>query len=352
MLAFNPHDGYLYIGSGSDGNSNCDPQNNAQNKQSNLGKILRLQVDSLPYSTAGNPWHGSPSGNDEIWAYGLKNPWRFAIDPVTGVILIGDVGERTWEEIDCQPAGSTGGENYGYKNFEALACPAPAPCPGTAPCLLPGHVPPIRFYGRDGGNCSVISGYVYRGCRMSDLHGTYFYGDYCSSFIKTFRFNESCTIASGPTDLDRTADLTQGTGEFLITSFGQDARGEMHVIYKTGQVFKIVPTLGIMEVSARNAAPLRMGSDGSWSWEDLEETAGHSISSHKVYRADDDPTDTFVCVFEGADSVWSGGDPETPTAGEVFYYLATSLNATGEETRAGTDTDGNPRDVNFGSTCP
>ena len=352
MLAFNPHDGYLYIGSGSDGNSLCDPMNNAQNKLSNLGKILRLNVDSLPYTTTGNPWDGSPAGNDEIWAYGLKNPWRFAIDPVTGVILIGDVGERHWEEVDCQPAGSTGGENYGYKNYEGDECPAPDPCPGTSSCVISNYVGPIRVWDSFSGiDCSVVSGYVYRGCRMSDLHGTYFYADYCASWIRTFRFDETCNITSGATDLDRTADLAAGEGEFLITSFGQDARGEMYVLYRTGHLFKILPTLGIMQVSARNAEPLHMDASGDWRWEDLEETAGHPLTSHKVYRSSN-ASGTFTCVYEGAAPVWSGGDPATPSAGGSFYYLVTSLNSTGEETRGGKQSNGRPRTVDYGSTCP
>jgi hypothetical protein len=95
-----------------------------------------------------------------------------------------------------------------------------------------------------------------------------------------------------------------------------------------------------------------MEANGDWSWEDLEETAGHPLSSHKVYRADDDPTGTFVCVFQGSDNVWTGGDPATPLGGGVYYYLATSLDALGEETRAGSFTDGTPRDVDYNSACP
>jgi len=357
MLAFNPHDGYLYIGSGSDGASNCDPQNNAQNLHSNLGKILRLQVDSLPYSTAGNPWDGSATGNDEIWAYGLRNPWRFTIDPVTGVILIGDVGESIWEEIDCQVPGSTGGENYGWKNFEGHTCPSPSPtCTVPGSCFLPDYEPPVRVYshGENGFSCAVTGGYVYRGCRMSDLHGTYFYAEYCNGFIRTFRFDETCAITSGATDLDRTIDLDPEGALFIsqINSFGLDARGEMYIVDRGGKVFKILPVLSIMQVSARNAEPLRMDADGDWHWEDLGETAGHPITAHKVYRADGDPDGTFVCVFEGSQSVWSGGDPAIPSAAGVFYYLVTSLNDTGEETRAGSHTDGTLRDVDFGSQCP
>jgi len=353
-LVFNPHDGYLYIGSG-DGGGECDPTNNSQNLNSNLGKLLRLNVDSLPYSTAGNPYDGTTAGNDEIWSFGLRNAWRFSIDPVTGVILIGDVGESAWEEVDCQLPDSAGGENYGWKDFEANACPSPSPS-----CTMPGncdleYVAPIRFYSHSEGgfSCSVTGGYVYRGCRMSDLHGTYFYAEYCNNFIRTFRISDTCRITSGSTDLDRSADLDPGPGMFIsqINSFGVDARGEMYVIDRAGEVFKILPTLSIMQTSGVNAAPLGMDADGNWHWENLEETAGHPISSHKVYRSSA-PTGTFFCVYEGAESVWVGGDPNNPVAGNSYYYLVTSLNATGEETRAGSASDGTPRNVNFGSSCP
>jgi hypothetical protein len=351
MLAFNPHDGYLYIGSG-DGGGDCDPADNAQSLSSNLGKLLRLNVDSLPPSTAGNPYDGATAGNDEIWSYGLRNPWRFAIDRVTGVILIGDVGESFWEEINCQTADSTGGENYGWKRYEGSTCPSPSPtCTSPGSCFIPNYQGPIREYNHaEGGfSCSVTGGFVYRGCRMSDLHGTYFYAEYCNNFIRSFRVDEDCD-ASG--DLDRSTDLGAGTLITQITSFGVDARGEMYVIDRAGEVFKILPTLSIMEVSAENAPSLLCYGDGDFDWENLEETSGHSISSQKVYRSDDDPSGPFVCVHETTENYWTGGDPQVPGLGSCFYYLVTALNAAGEETRVGTQSDGAPRDVEFDSECP
>lgn len=354
MLAFGPLDGHLYIGVG-DGGGVCDPNGNGQDINTNLGKILRLDVDSLPPSTTGNPFDGAVPGNDEIWSYGVRNPWRFSFDRIHGQMLIGDVGEDIWEEIDCQPPLSGGGENYGWSRYEGPVCPSPSPsCPGTGGCLITGYVPPIRTYDHqtDIFSCSVTGGYVYRGCRMADLHGTYFYADYCSNQIRSFRVDDTC--ATSATDILRTADLDpDGPGGQLIwsiTSFGEDARGELYVV-GFSEIFKILPTLGIMEVSGLNAPPLRADANGDWIWEDLESTAGHPISSYKVYRSSSS-VGTFVCVHESADSSWSGGDPAEPAEDQAFYYLVTALNGTGEETHPGTHTDGTARNVNFGSACP
>jgi glucose/arabinose dehydrogenase len=354
MLAFSPLDGHLYVGSG-DGGGDCDPSGNGQSLSTNLGKLLRLGVDSLPPSTAGNPFDGPTTGNDEIWAYGLRNPWRFSFDRLTGNLLIGDVGEGIHEEIDCQVPASTGGENYGWSSFEGDECPPPSPtCVGSPSCLVPSYEEPIRVYDHVDAACAVVGGYVYRGCRMPDLHGTYFYADYCTSFHRTFRVDETCTITSGNDDLDRTADLYPGGGVFFATSFGEDERGELYVtyIFPVGAVYKIVPVLGIMEVSGPNAPALLAAANGDWVWEDLEQTSGHPISSYKVYRSDDDPAGTFFCVHEGAGDSWSGGDPASPGVGEAFYYVVTALNGSGEESHPGVHTDGTPRDVDFASACP
>jgi hypothetical protein len=319
-----------------------------------------LNVDSLPPSTAGNPYDGGIPGNDEIWSYGLRNPWHFTIDRVGGEILIPDVGEGLWEEINCQLPGSSGGENYGWNRYEGLLCPPPSPtCINPGSCFIPGYEPPIRVYDHatDGFSCSVTGGYVYRGCRMSDLHGTYFYADFCSNMIRTFRVNVDCeTTPSGPTigaDIDRSADLAPGGSLFIsqITSFGEDPQGELYVIDRAGEVFKILPTLGIMEVSGLNASALRADANGDWIWEDLESASGHPISSYKVYRSDD-PDGPFVCVHQGAGASWSGGDVAVPDVENVFYYVVTALNETAEESRPGNQSDGTSRNVNFGSTCP
>ena len=258
QIAFGP-DGALYIATG-DGGGVCDPGENAQNTDGLLGKMLRINVDSFPpYSTTGNPFDGPPAGADEIWSYGFRNPWRFSFDRVTGAIYIGDVGQGQWEEIDCRPSTSSGGENYGWDLYEGMACPNPS-CGGiSSACSTISNVPPIRQYDHetDGVSCSVTGGFVYRGCRMSDLHGSYFYADFCSDEIRTFRSEPACAF-SAASEILRTADLaTPGLTINSITSFGEDGRGEIYLCDRDGEIFKVLPELTIMEVSGRNAAPLR-----------------------------------------------------------------------------------------------
>jgi len=352
MIAFGPHDRHLYIGTG-DGGSSCDPGGNAQDLNSNLGKLVRLNVDSLPYTTAGNPFDGAVAGNDEIWSYGLRNPWRFSFDRITAALYIGDVGQNQWEEVDCRPATSPGGENYGWDHYEGSACPNPS-CGSQGSCLIFGMVRPARVYSHStaGFSCSVTGGYVYRGCRMNDLHWTYFYADYCSDIIRTYTTDGECNHSAEP-DLDRAGDLAPGGGLSVgqITSFGEDARGELYIADRGGEIFKIVPELSIMEVSGDNAAPL-LADSRSFTWEDLEATSSHPIASYKLYRSVDDPTGPFTCVHESAENTWAGGDPAQPLTGGVFYYLITALDAAGQETRPGNGSDGTPRTVDTASVCP
>ncbi|HYZ84200.1 MAG TPA: PQQ-dependent sugar dehydrogenase, partial [Bryobacteraceae bacterium] len=167
-------DGFLYIGMGDGGSSN-DPHNNAQNLQSLLGKMLRIDVESsldayrIPPS---NPFANGSGGRGEIWAYGLRNPWRFSFDRLTGDLFIADVGQDTLEEVDFQPASSKGGENYGWRVLEASRCNIP-----PADCRRQGTVLPIFEYGRSEG-VSITGGYVYRGSRFPNAQGTYLVADY------------------------------------------------------------------------------------------------------------------------------------------------------------------------------
>ncbi len=239
-LQFGP-DGMLYLATG-DGGGSGDPACFAQDGASLHGKLLRLAPDgSIPPS---NPFVGDPSHRDEIWAKGLRNPWRFSFDRATGDLYLGDVGQNAREEIDFQPASNGGGENYGWKIAEGTTCFGTASCaPGVPACGHPSLTPPIRdFPSYDGGGCAVIGGYVYRGCAIPSLHGTYFYGDYCSGRIFSFRY-DGTTL----TDLaDRTAELAPG-GVFsidLISSFGEDADGELYVVDVGGEIFRIVPAAG------------------------------------------------------------------------------------------------------------
>jgi glucose/arabinose dehydrogenase len=232
-------DSYLYIGSG-DGGSEGDPSGRGQDINQLLGKMLRIDVngDDFPADPTHNyaipptnPFVGV-AGADEIWAYGLRNPWRNSFDRLTHDFYIGDVGQNSWEEIDFQPAGSPGGQNYGWRCYEGNHAY------NTAGCAAPGTmVFPIYEYSHSSGGCSITGGYVYRG-GICDLSGTYFFADYCSNKIWSFRY-DGHTL----TDFrDRTTQLAPGGGMSInsITSFGEDARGELYVVDQGGEVFKIV----------------------------------------------------------------------------------------------------------------
>ena len=348
MIAFGPGDGYLYIATG-DGGSFCGPNGYAQDMGNLLGKMLRLDVDSLPYSIpAGNPFDGGASADDDvIWSLGLRNPWRWSFDRITGALYIADVGQSRWEEINCRPASSTGGENYGWDHYEGDVCPNPS-CGDEGTCTLDDLALPIQQYDHSEG-CSISGGFVYRGCRMSDLHGHYFYADYCFDFIRSFRTDAAC---AAPAPLDRQADLAPGDGLDIssIVSFGEDARGEIYVIDRDGELFKILPELSIMELSGVNALPLLMGPAKSLAWEDLQDTSAHPLSGYKVYRAEGDPAGPFTCAHQGTVTSWSG-DLLDPSAGETFYYVVTALNGAGDETRPGNRSDGTPRTVDTMSAC-
>jgi glucose/arabinose dehydrogenase len=332
MLAFGPGDGRLYIGTG-DGGSGCDPSGNAQNPASLLGKLLRLDVDGAFFTP-------------EMVSLGLRNPWRYSFDRQTGDLYIGDVGQAIWEEVDFRPAPLSTGENYGWDFYEGSHCPNPS-CGGTCPAI-PNLVMPVAEYQHLSGECAVTGGYVYRGCRMTALRGTYFYADYCAAFIHSFR------MAGGvPTDpVDHTAELAPGGGLAInqVTSFGEDARGEIYIVDRGGEVFKIVPILPNLEVSGEGAQPFEIG-EPSWTWEDLQATSGDPIQGYRVYRSTGNGGGSFDCVFAGSTNDWTGGDAAEPGPGGLFTYVVTALNATGQETSPGSGSDGTPRTLS-GHFCP
>ncbi|NUQ85013.1 MAG: PQQ-dependent sugar dehydrogenase [Anaerolineales bacterium] len=215
-LQFGP-DGYLYAGLG-DGGAAGDPFGNAQNLDTLLGKILRLDVDSAEsYAVPlDNPF------GDEIWAYGLRNPWRISFDPMTGDLFIGDVGQNAWEEIDHIPAGSPGGVNFGWDYREGAHEYDGNPPAGLA------LVDPIAEYSHAEGGCSVTGGYVYRGA-MPEWNGIYLYGDYCTGFVwGLMRVN-----GVWQTQLLFDTDVR-------ITSFGRDEMGEVYLLGDGGGVYKLV----------------------------------------------------------------------------------------------------------------
>jgi glucose/arabinose dehydrogenase len=224
QLAFGP-DRLLYIAFG-DGGGAGDPEGNAQSLGSLLGKILRIDprpAGGRPYRVpSDNPFVGRAGARPEIWDYGLRNPWRFSFDPATADMWIGDVGQNRWEEIDYQPAGA-GGRNYGWDRREGRH-----EFEGERP---DGAVDPVIEYGREGGACTVIGGYVYRGRRIPGLRGAYLYGDYCAGWVRAAR------VSGGRAAEQR--DL--GTDVPGLSSFGVDADGELYAMSLSGPVYRLVP---------------------------------------------------------------------------------------------------------------
>lgn len=229
MLAFGP-DGCLYAGIG-DGGSGGDPNNNGQNPFSLLGKLLRLDPDTGgPCSNVIiNPFLVG-GGAQQVWSLGLRNPWRFSFDRLTGALYIGDVGQNAREEIDVSVAPNAGRQaNYGWRLMEGFLCFNP-----STNCNSGGLTSPVLDYAHLSGACSVTGGYVYRGSVAPALQGTYFYADYCAGFVRSFRFQNGLA-----TDQLEWPMLSPPGG--FITSFGEDAQGELYLITQGGGLFKIVP---------------------------------------------------------------------------------------------------------------
>ena len=224
QIAFGP-DGYLYIGLG-DGGSAADPQNHGQRSDTLLGNILRIDVDNgEPYSIPDdNPIATvNPGLAPEIWAWGLRNPWRFSFDSATGDLYIADVGQNQWEEINFQPADSPGGENYGWRVFEASTIFSGEPDPGNT-------VFPIAEYDHSQG-CSVTGGYVYRGADLPAMDGVYLFGDWCSGNIwASYRTTDNTW---------ETMPFQRNTG-YNISSFGESETGELYLVDYRGRILQLV----------------------------------------------------------------------------------------------------------------
>jgi len=210
-VVFGP-DGYLYLGLG-DGGAGGDPHKNGQDTTSLLGKILRIDVNGGdPYSIPSD----NPFGN-EVWAYGLRNPWRISFDRSTGDLWIGDVGQGDWEEIDYLPAGSPGGANFGWSIMEGNH--------GYDGQAQPGLLLPVAEYSHSSGGCSVTGGVVYRGS-MTEWNGIYFYGDYCSGYVWGLILSEGQWLSQILFETN-----------LRITSFGQDESGEIFFASDAGGVY-------------------------------------------------------------------------------------------------------------------
>jgi len=245
QLHFGPDD-YLYIATG-DGGSAGDPQDNAQNNSLLLGKILRIDVDSttgaLPDCDAsagsnyripaGNPLADGDGGNcDEIWATGLRNPWRFSFDRLTDDLWIADVGQNRFEEINFTRANSQGGENYGWRCYEGTTAYNSTGCQAAN-----NYTAPIHTYNREAGDCSITGGYVYRGSSYPNLNGHYFFSDFCNKRIRS--------ISGAPESTTIHQWTAPGGGSNPIT-FGEDINGELYIGYNTGQIYQIsgIPVSG------------------------------------------------------------------------------------------------------------
>jgi len=264
MIQFGP-DGDLYIGMGDGGSAN-DPGARAQNRDELLGKILRIDVDhpasaTQPYSSpADNPFAGAIPGREEIYAMGLRNPWRYSFDRQTGDLVAGDVGQGAREEIDVVVKGG----NYGWRTFEGTLCTGLDP----APCDPSGFIPPIAEYSHTGGRCSVTGGYVYRGSRGSLPSGAYLFGDYCSGELFLLEGSQISVLA--------------GTG-INISSLGEDQEGELYVVGLGGTVQRVTggpqcivafspPRLafaatggaGVVSVTATDGCDWTASTDANW----------------------------------------------------------------------------------------
>lgn len=228
MIAFGA-DGFLYAGLG-DGGGGGDPQENGQNLQSKLGKMLRLDVDGA------EPPPGNLAGADpDVWDYGLRNPFRFSFDRLTGDLYVGDVGQGAFEEVDVEPAGQ-GGRNYGWDVTEGFACFEPA-----SGCDTTGITFPVVAYphvnGTDTDDCSVIGGYVYRGSAIPALVGRYLYGDLCTRRVRSFVWSGTDAVS----ELELTSALASSGTIQALASFGEDTSGELYVVDLAGTVYRIDP---------------------------------------------------------------------------------------------------------------
>jgi glucose/arabinose dehydrogenase len=309
QLVFGP-DGYLYIGMG-DGGSAGDPQNNAQDPASLLGKILRIDVESgtEPYAVpASNPFAGRTGYRGEIWALGLRNPWRFSFDSRTGDLYVADVGQNQYEEVDFQPAGSSGGENYGWRIMEAGHCFNPDPCTQT------GLVQPVFEYAHTQG-CSVTGGFVYRGALYPRMQGLYFLSDYCSGRVWALR---------------RTGISWQSAqllpGSFAVSTFGEDEAGNVYVAdYDAGDVYRLTDPAVTAGYTYRVPAVAHNIGAGGTRWRTDVAVVNRSGL-----------TATFSVAYTSADlqltqlaSLGTGGSVEWRNVLESLFDLAPSRNTAG-----------------------
>lgn len=307
-------DGMLYIATG-DGGSGNDPGGRAQNLTNNLGKMLRLDIDlPAPFIPGDNPFVGDPNANDEIWAYGLRNPWRFSFDRSTGDLWIGDVGQNAREEIDFAPFASTGGENYGWRCMEGFQCTGLSGCTCNDAALTL----PIHDYGH-GGNCSVTGGHVYRGA-IPGLGGTYFFADFCSSSIWSLRWDGN-NISEFT---DRTVELEPPGADTIdqIASFGEDSKGNIYILdHADGELYRIVE-----DCSSENFCQTAPNSAGAGS--SISESGSLSLSDNTwVLHTTGSVPNAFGMFYYGSGATQvPGGDGFRCVTGSLTRILPAMMN--------------------------
>ena len=263
----------LYIGTGDGGSSN-DPSGNAQNLVSKLGKMHRI----IPTVGGASPYHTIPTDNpyvggastvdDSVWAYGLRNPWRWSFDRANGDMYIADVGQNAVEEVDYAPSNVAGGRNYGWRCTEGSSCTGLTGCTCNGTTLTA----PVRTYSHAAaGGYSITGGYVYRGCAMPDMQGIYFYVDYSSNNSWSFKMVSGVVTEF----VTRNAELQVALGGQAvnqIVAFGEDGNGEMYMADHGGQIYKIVPATG--EVVCNPPNPADLNGDGYIDGADMTQLLG------------------------------------------------------------------------------
>lgn len=314
-LKFGP-DGYLYIPLG-DGGAGCDIGDRAQDPTELLGKVLRIDVDSgSPYAIPpSNPFAGSATNQEEIWALGMRNPFRFSFDRANGNMYIGDVGQNRLEEIDFQPAASTGGENYGWDCFEGNDSSSlmPSNCTTMATCMPSSlFVFPVHQYDHSGGRCAVIGGFVYRGSLSPTLTGHYFFSDSCSSDIYSLTTPDNVTWT-----LNTFGQVVPGLNP---TTFGEDSSGEVYVTGFNGTVYRITevappptcppaPAMGCTPTSKGKLNLKRPGDPAKsrllWKWQN-----GPALNQSDFGDPIGGGTGYALCIYAGTGAAEiSGGVP-------------------------------------------
>jgi glucose/arabinose dehydrogenase len=313
-------DGKLYIGMGDGGASNDAGSGhvaggNAQSGEQILGKLIRINSDgSIP---ADNPFVGTAGFQDAIWAYGLRNPWRFAFDPDNGNLWIGDVGQFAIEEVDFALGSSTGGENYGWRCMEGFNCTGLSGCT----CNAPGLTLPVQTYGHGGGNCSVTGGAVYRGDKIPDFAGRFFYGDYCSGRVWTLLW-DGMSVGDQLFHLAEISTAQGGQSVDFITSFGTGGDGEVYIVDQGGEIFRIIPDTAFEGIGSAlagtNGKPILSG-EGSM-------VVGTSGAVHLTNALPSSPAALYIALSEGSAPFKGGVLKPIPIL--LSLFLGTSATGT------------------------